>query len=182
MKRRAIIAIFFLLLIAANREMTMAQTQQTQPALPNGASSINETYSDWTVICSSAEKRRVCVLTQQQRKSDTKQLVLAAELNAVSKDEIKGSLVLPFGLRLAAGVAMQIDDGPASNPLPFSTCLPAGCIVQVSFNAATVKSLRTATAIKLTAKAHDNGADISFSISLKGFATAHDRALALARQ
>lgn len=175
------------LLMAASMETAMAQTQ-TQPriavpsTLPNGATSLNETYQDWTVLCGAGQERPVCLMTQQQRKSDTGQLVLAAELGAVAADEVRGSLVLPFGLRLADGVTLQIDDGPASQPLPFATCLPAGCVVQVAFDAAAVAALRSAAAIKLVAKAHDGGGDVQLGISLKGFSAALDRLGQLAGQ
>lgn len=182
-----------MLALAASMETPMAHAQtqaptpaqtsaQTSSTLPNGASSLNETYDDWVVLCTAKDKGRLCVMTQQQRKSDTNQLVLAVELNAVSKEAIRGSLVLPFGLRLGDGVTLQVDGGPVSKPLPFSTCLPAGCIVQLAFDAATVKSLRAGTALKLVAKAHEGGQDVVLAVSLKGFAAAQDRAVALAQR
>jgi invasion protein IalB len=174
---------------------TMAQTQPRTPApaqaptaapnstLPNGATSLNETYQDWVVLCGATEGGgRACVMTQQQHKQDTGQLVLAAEFTRVTKDSATGSLVLPFGLKLSEGVTLQVDDGPVSKPLPFATCLPAGCIVQLSFDAAAVKALRSGTVAKLVAKAHDSGQNVQLGISLKGFASAHDRVLALATQ
>jgi invasion protein IalB len=180
---RKIIIAAATLLLAFNMETPMAQAQtQTSTTLPNGASSLNETYQDWVVLCTTNDKNRICVMTQQQRKQDTNQLVLAAEFTAVSKDEIRGTLILPFGLRLADGVSLQVDDGPMSKPLPFSTCLPAGCVVQIGFDAATVKGLRAAGALKLLAKAHDGGQNVRLDVSLKGFAAAQDRAVALANQ
>lgn len=194
MKTRIIAIIAATFLVAANMETFMAHAQtssqaqpqvQAQPApstLPNGATSLNETYQDWAVVCAVQDKGRLCVMTQQQRKKDTNQLVLAVELNVVTVNEVRGTLVLPFGLRLADGVTLQVDDGPVSKPLPFSTCLPAGCIVQLAFDAATVKGLRAGTTLKLTAKAHDGGQDVVLGVSLKGFAAAQDRAVALAKQ
>ena len=179
------------LLAALQMEISMAyaQTQdrpqvgtQTQPAFPNGATSLNEAYQDWTVLCATSEKGRICLMTQQQRKSDTNQLVLAAEFNAVSANEMKGTLVLPFGLRLADGVVLQIDEQALSAPLPFATCLPTGCIIAADFDAGMVKALRAGAALKLTAKAHDTGQNVLFSISLKGFAATQDRAVALSAQ
>lgn len=160
----------------------MAHAQAQTPAtLPNGASSLNETYQDWAVICAANDKGRICVLSQQQRKKDTNQLVLAAEFNAVSSHQVKGTLVLPFGLRLADGVVLQVDDQPAQKALGFTTCLPAGCIVEVDFDAATLKSLRSGVVLKLTAKAHDSGQNVLLSVSLKGFAAAQDRVAELSK-
>lgn len=184
------------LMLAAQMEMPMANAQtqtptqgrvQAQPgtqapsALPNGASSLNETYQDWTVICAANEKGRICVLSQQQRKSDSKQLVLAAEFNAVTANEVRGTLVLPFGLRLADGVVLQVDDQPAQSAVPFATCLPAGCIVPVSFGADMVKAIRTGATLKVTAKAHDSGQIVQFGVSLKGFSGAQDRVADLSK-
>ncbi|MFD1330636.1 invasion associated locus B family protein [Methylopila musalis] len=175
------------LLMAAQMEIPMAQAQtqqQTQagPRLPNGATSLNETYQDWAVACAAGDKGRVCVMSQRQRKTDTSQLVLAAEFDAVSAGSVKGALVLPFGLRLADGVVAQIDDRPALKALPFATCLPAGCIVPVVFDGDALKALRSGTTLKLTAKAHDTGRNVAFGVSLKGFAAAQDRVAALSAQ
>ncbi|HEV7718863.1 MAG TPA: invasion associated locus B family protein [Arsenicitalea sp.] len=83
-------------------------------------------------------------------------------------------------LALTQGVTLQIDDGTAGAPLPFRTCLPGGCLVSLSLDAKTIAALRKATAIKLKAVA-DGGQAASFSVSLKGFAGAFDRTVALAQ-
>jgi invasion protein IalB len=166
--------------------MTNAQAQtasrlEAASPLPNGATSLNESYQDWAVACATTDKGRLCVMSQQQRRSDTSQLVLAAEFNAVSASAVKGTLVLPFGLSLADGVILQVDDQPAQKALPFATSLPVGSLVQVAFDAAMLKAMRKGTALKLTAKAYDSGQNIQFAVSLKGFAAAQDRAAELSR-
>lgn len=156
--------------------MASVQTSSTQPA---GGNSVNETYDDWAVLCSETEKGRACLMTQQQRTKDTNQLVLAMELACVSAEQFQCNLVLPFGLRLTDGVTLQIDDGPVTKPVPFATCLSAGSIVQLTFDAGALNALRTGNTLKLTARVHDSGQNIVFGVSLKGFAAAHDRMLAL---
>jgi invasion protein IalB len=170
-------------LLAAPMAYAQASAAQQAPStLPNGANAINETYNDWIVLCSSTDKGRSCLLTQQQRKKDTNQLVLAVELTPLSTDQVKGVLLLPFGLRLADGVTLQIDDGPVSTPLPFATCLPTGCTVQVAFDTATTKALRLAKTLRLVAKANDGGQTVLLGVSLAGFSSAYDRVLTLSRQ
>lgn len=172
------------LLVAAPMEAPMAQAQTPSPSssiLPNGASTLNETYDDWTVICAPGDEGRICVMSQQQRKNDTGQLVLAAEFDNVSDSAIEGKLILPFGLRLADGVVLQVDDKPASDPLPVQTCLPVGCIVPVSFDAETISALRSGTTLKLQTKAYDTGRDVLLAVSLKGFSAAQNRAAGLAQ-
>jgi invasion protein IalB len=85
-----------------------------------------------------------------------------------------GNLVLPFGLLLDAGVALQIDDGQPRDPLRFSTCLPAGCLVPLSFDAETVAALRAGTALRIKAQDTDKK-EVTLSVSLKGLAAALDR-------
>jgi invasion protein IalB len=186
MIRRTFTAMTAILLMTAYLETPMASAQtvpaQTSSALSSGATSVNETYNDWVVLCSATDKGRACLMTQQQRKKDTNQLVLAMELNSVSAEEVRGNLLLPFGLRLGDGVTLQINDGPVSKPLPFATCLPTGCIVQLAFDAATLKALKVSDTLKLIAKAHDGGQDVVFGVSLKGFSAAHDRVLALLKE
>lgn len=160
----------------------MAYAQSRVSSAPQNAPSvINETYNDWVVLCSAGTQGRMCVITQQQRKKDTNQLVLAVEFNEIGADGIKGSMILPFGLKLADGVTLQIDDGAVSRPNPFVTCMPAGCVVSLGFDAAAVTQLRSGTAVKLVAKAHDGGQNVLLNVSLKGFSTALDRALDLAK-
>lgn len=201
MKKKIIVAIAISVFGIANMERFMARAQTNPPTtsqtrqaqttmdapaaapsnLPNGATSLNETYQDWVVLCSAADRGRACAMAQQQRKQDTNQLVLAVEFNAVAANELRGTLVLPFGLRLTDGVTLQVDDGAVSKPLAFVTCLPAGCIVPLAFDASMIKALRAGTTLKLVAKAHDNGQDVGLGVSLKGFAAAQDRASALAK-
>lgn len=45
---------------------------------------------------------------------------------------LASTLILPFGLLLEAGATLQDDDGQPLEPLRFSTCLPAGCVVPLS--------------------------------------------------
>jgi invasion protein IalB len=157
-----------------------AQTE-TPVAAGNNAFSVNETHGDWIVLCSKAEAKQICLMTQQQRKNDTKQLVIAAEISTDQNDQIRGTIILPFGLQLAAGVTVQVDDGVVSNPSPFATCLPTGCIVQVLLDAPTLQTLRGGSNVKLVAKAHDSGQNVLLGLSLKGFSTALDRLVALSK-
>ncbi|QCI66762.1 invasion associated locus B family protein [Phreatobacter stygius] len=147
--------------------------------LPGGASSLQETYQDWQVACLQQGAGKRCALSQQQADPQSRQRVLAIELTTVA-DKAEGVLVLPFGLALDKGVTLQIDDGPVGQPLRFRTCLPAGCLVPLSFDARAVATLRRGTAIKAKVTT-DDGRETTFSISLKGLAPALDRTAVLLR-
>jgi len=154
-----------------------------EASLPGGASTLNETHGAWTVICAigtQAESRPVkyCAMSQTQLHAQTRQRALAIELESKG-DGVQGTLVLPFGLALASGVTYQIDDGDVGAVQQFRTCLPAGCLVDIVFDARTVESLMTGSAMKVQASA-DGGGPIVFSIALRGFTSAYHRVRALA--
>ncbi len=92
---------------------------------------------------------------------------------------IVGVLALPFGLALANGVTLAIDDGEPGAALPFQTCLPAGCLVQLKFGADKIADLGRAKQLKITATAADTGQSLPFTLSLKGFTQAAARTKAL---
>jgi len=152
---------------------------ESASSLPGGASSLSETYKDWRVACIQQGTAKRCAMSQIQTQQNN-QRILAIELNALNGNAVSGTLVLPFGLALESGAMLQIDDKPAMQPLRFRTCLPDGCLLPVTFDAATLVTLRSGTALKVKAAA-DGGAAALFSISLQGFATALDRVGALAR-
>jgi invasion protein IalB len=152
-------------------------------SLPGGASSLREAHGDWTVSCvvqapSEGEGSKICVLSQE-RVAQNNQRVMAIELRP-ENDGVKGTLVLPFGLSLEAGVTYQLDEGDSGAQQSFRTCLPIGCLVDVNFDGHTVASLQSGRALKVWAKAYD-GQEMTLSISLTGFTSALNRAAELAK-
>ena len=173
--RRSLIAIL------AALHITPAWTQGA--ALPGGATSLRETHGDWTVNCAivgeAEQASKVCTLSQEQQDSKSGQRIIAVELRPSAKANA-ATLVLPFGLDLAAGAALQIDDGATGEPLPFRTCLSAGCLVSTNLDSKMLASLREGTALKVHVKA-DGGKETMFALSLKGFGGAFDRTVELAK-
>jgi invasion protein IalB len=155
---------------------------QSETSPPGGAAPVRESIDDWTVTCAvpavSGSTGKVCVVSQEQRMKDTGQLLLAIELRQAVQGAA-ATFVLPFGVALAKGATLQVDDLAASAPLPFQTCLPIGCLVPVNFDARMVASLRKGTALKVTVVSASGG-EMPLSISLKGFSRALDRSVALA--
>lgn len=162
------------------QRLQLAQAQTgAGSTLPGGASSLNETYRDWRVACAQQGTAKQCAMSQAQAQQNG-QRVLAIELAAPVGNLVTGTLALPFGLALDAGVTFQIDDKSAMAPVRFRTCVPAGCLVNLGFDAPMIVALRAGSVLKVKATA-DGGAAAPFSISLQGFGTALDRVAALAR-
>lgn len=148
--------------------------------LPGGATSLNEVHGDWTVACTTPTGGVSCAISQTQVRGENRQRVLAVELASAGRGKTaSGVMVLPFGLKLDAGVMLAIDD---KEPLPaarFSTCLPAGCLVPLDFDAAVVTALKAGGALQVEAVANDSGQEVRFSVSLNGFSSALARAAEL---
>ena len=147
--------------------------------LPGGASTLQETYQDWTVSCQSQKETSICVMRQDQSSTQTGQRVLTAELRNV-EGKVEGVLLMPFGLDLAKGAALKIDEVAGPN-LAFSTCLPQGCLAPVSFEAKQVAALKAGTNINVTTTALSPSQPVAFKASLKGFGAALDRITALTK-
>lgn len=167
-------------LLAGVAQAQVTQPQDAAPAkspLPGGASSIQESYEDWRVNCNVVNNAKQCAIQQIQTDAKSGQRVLMVELSPGTDGGTTGSLVMPFGLQFDAGVALALDAGANGKPLSFKTCLPAGCLVSITLDASTVTALKTGKQLKLTAKSvDDNVKPLVFSVSLKGFGPAIDRA------
>jgi len=116
----------------------------------------------------------VCVLSQQQV-TENRQRVLTEELR-IDGNGLAGVMTLPFGLALSKGVVLQADKAGPGDPIVFSTCLPAGCLVPLQLDAAMVAALRKGNTLSLLVFDR-NGQPLELSISLAGFAAAYDRVL-----
>lgn len=151
--------------------------------LPGGASSLRETYGDWTLNCGVVPAKDAttatvaCNLSQEQF-DNNKRRIIALGLNPGIDGGAKGNFIMPFGLALEKGIVLRIDGGQATEPNAFRTCLPAGCLVPVTWADATIRSLGVGTALKVTATT-DDGQLLALSVSLKGFGAGYARAVEL---
>jgi invasion protein IalB len=151
---------------------------QTEPTpLPNGASSINETYGDWTVDCRFVEHQKQCMIVQVQNNQNRR--VFEIQLRAPKDAKTEGTILMPFGLKLESGVIMTLDDKKIGPALSFSTCMPQGCLVPVSFPADTVDSMKKSKTLGIASLNVGSGEVVTFKVSLEGFANASARVIEL---
>ncbi|MET3600000.1 invasion associated locus B family protein [Martelella mangrovi] len=173
MKHRRFTAVIAAVLFGA------APVGQTFAALPDGASSLNETYQDWRVTCVSDGTNDRCAMVHNQVAKDSGQRVLTVELNAPAADQAQGVLVMPFGLALAEGVSLTIDTDSDGPTFGFSTCLPQGCLVPIQFDAAMLDRLKNGGVLHVRAKPVDGSDRVDIQASLNGFTAAFNRLNAL---
>lgn len=149
-------------------------------ALPGGAGTLTETYQDWAISCQAQKETTNCVMNQTQNSSKTGQRVLTVQLRNVAGGKVDGVVLMPFGLDLAKGVSLKIDEAEAP-ALTFSTCLPQGCLALLSLDAKDIARLKAAGNLNISATALEPNQPVSFKVSLKGFGTALDRIGALTK-
>jgi invasion protein IalB len=149
--------------------------------LPNGASSINETYGDWTVDCRIADGQKVCVFSQAQGNKQTGQRTFAIELRMPKDGKTDGTILMPFGLKLDSGAILKLDDKDLGKGLRFSTCVPQGCLLPVSFPTVATDAMRKGKTLVVASLNLSNAQAVSFNISLNGFAAALDRVMQLGK-
>lgn len=149
--------------------------------LPGGAGSLVESYDDWGVVCQMQATTPACAVRQVQTNNQTKQIVLTAEITKTPDGKFRGALVLPLGLSLQQGAQLKFDDLAMGDALPFSTCIPQGCVVPWSPEADAIAKLRTGKALSVTVTPISPANPISFSLSLKGFSNALNRVTQLTK-
>lgn len=163
------------------KESSLARAEALSTALPGGASSLKESYQDWQIACSTRSDGKICAMSQEQADPKAGRRVLAVQFSTTTAGELKGALVLPFGLALDAGVSIKVDDSGSAESLRFRTCLPVGCIVTFELGEQFVATLRSGTILNIIATPSDDRQPVAFSVSLSGFSAALDRLIALGR-
>ncbi|MBB6303801.1 invasion associated locus B family protein [Rhizobium leucaenae] len=163
----------------ASIALTLAFTAIAQTALPNGASSLQETYQDWRVACSQRDKTSgsICTIAQDQTQQNGQRL-LAVEIQMRPDGGAVATLLLPFGILFDSGVTPNVDDQPPLKPVRFRTCLPTGCIALFPIDSTTITKLRVGSRLNLKVTA-DPDKELSFQVSLRGLSAALDRVVAL---
>lgn len=144
--------------------------------LPNGATAISETYGDWTLNCGADKGAKFCTLSQSQVNKEG-QRAFAVELRMAKDGSGEGTILMPFGLKLDAGVVLKLDDQTIGEGLRFSTCMAQGCLLPVSFPTAGMDAIRHARTFTVGALNVNNNQLVTIGISLNGFAVAIDRAV-----
>jgi invasion protein IalB len=184
----------FLFLVQPSLPAALAQEQPApekpsapaEPAPPmtvlsGGASALTETHGDWAVNCQVVANTKVCALAHQQFDQAKNQRLLAIELSSRTGEEANGTIALPFGLELSAGITLSVEEKPAQTKMAFKTCFAVGCLVPVSWEKTFVDRLKANKTLKISAVASDTQQPVNFTVSMRGFSSAIARAAELAK-
>ncbi len=145
---------------------------------PAGASSVSESYGDWTMNCNRAEARTDCVIIQSQGDRRTGKRLFSIELRPPKDGKSEGLILMPFGLQIEPGVSFKLDDRQLGKGAPFSFCVSDGCLVPISLPTLATDTMKTATNLTISATKPDAKEPTIITVPLSGFAAAFARASA----
>ncbi|MET3589674.1 invasion protein IalB [Bartonella silvatica] len=153
-----------------------AATKATAATLPNGASSLTETYGLWTINCGIQGGKKVCLMHRQEV-NDQGRTVVAMTVNLNADGAVSGNLIVPFGILVSKPVRLQVDEGKAVIETGIRTCVPAGCVVPIAFDKSYVAALRAGKHLKLAMTIADLGEPPlnDLFVQLNGFSNALNR-------
>ncbi|MGC5777779.1 invasion associated locus B family protein [Methylobacterium sp. NFXW15] len=148
-------------------------------AWPTGASTVSESYGDWTVSCVRPEEKVSCIVVQSQGDSKTGRRKFGFELSTPKDGRSEGVILMPFGMAIEPGVTFKLDEQALGKGAPYSTCTSEGCLVPISFPTLATDGMRNAKALTVTGQKSGNNEAASVVVPLVGFPQAFDRAVAL---
>ncbi|WP_336489150.1 invasion associated locus B family protein [Methylobacterium nigriterrae] len=144
---------------------------------PEGASSVSETYGDWTVNCVH-EPAIQCVMMQSQGDAKTGRRQFAIELKTPRDGRAEGVILMPFGQAIEPGVTFKLDDTVLGKGAPYLTCGPEGCYVPVSLPTLATDTMKSAQNLTVTAQKREGAEPTVITVPLAGFAAAFARMIA----
>ncbi|WP_455482195.1 invasion associated locus B family protein [Bartonella sp. B35(2025)] len=176
-------AIFTLLSISSAAFAVDQKSAATKPVaamLPNGASSLTETYGLWSINCGIQDGKKICFMNRQEV-NDQNRVILAMNIVLNTDGVVSGNLTVPFGILVSKPVRLQVDEGKAVIETGIRTCMPSGCIVPIVFDKNSIAALRTGKHLKLamTVAAPGEPTINDLFVQLNGFSNALNRLTAL---
>lgn len=130
-------------------------------------------FQDWLVRCQAVKDNAGCGMSQQILDQRARQPILQLHLaRAPSGSGHQLVVVLPLGVTVPSGIALQIGD--LKRNVAFAQCLPGGCVAPLGADAALIDKMRTATdgRVGVVDRA---GKTVAVPFSLKGFAPAFEK-------
>ncbi|MBE7247314.1 MAG: invasion associated locus B family protein [Actinomycetospora chiangmaiensis] len=165
---------------AETKPAAAAPESAVKPAAwPVGASSVSESYGDWTVSCNRPADKPICIVVQSQGDSKTGQRKFGFELSTPKEGRAEGVILMPFGLSIEAGVTFKLDEQALGKGAPYSSCTMEGCMVPISFPTLATNGMRTAKTLIVTGQKAGASEPATITVPLVGFPAAFDRAVAL---
>jgi invasion protein IalB len=158
-----------------------ALAQQAAPDAAPGRPDVKP-VGDWFVRCFPIQSPSPCDMFQEGDSPTTRQRMLAVSLAYVpSLDRHALQITVPLEVSIPRGLTIQTDSF-TSPVLKYRRCDRNGCYVETAVDNSFVESLsKSGPAGKIIIAADSDGKLYPLTLSLKGFAEAHDNMVAQAR-
>ena len=131
-------------------------------------------HGDWVVLCQEGASPAVCQMVQAQDYQAEEggggrllEIALRPIRTEAGETQMLLSLVLPFGLDIQAGIALQVDANDQLN-MPFSVCYNSGCQASGLVPAEFVTQVRTGTGMKVGFRPYGGQQTMVVDVSLSG--------------
>ena len=148
-------------------------------AWPTGASTVSESYGDWTMTCTRPNEKVTCIVAQSQGDSQTGRRKFAVELQTPADGRSEGLVLMPFGLSIEPGVTFKLDEQTLGKGAPYTMCSVDGCFVPISFPTLALDGMRNAKKLLVTGQKASGSDPATIEVPLTGFSQALDRAVGL---
>ena len=156
-----------------------AASAPAHAAWPTGASTVSESYGDWTMTCTRPSEKITCIVAQSQGDSQTGRRKFGFELQTPANGRSEGIVLMPFGLSIEPGVTFKLDEQALGKGAPYTACGLDGCFVPISFPTLALDGMRAAKTLFVIGQKSGGSDATTITVPLKGFAQALDRAVAL---
>jgi len=130
-------------------------------------------FQDWLVRCQAVKATVGCGMSQQILDQRAHQPLLQLHLaRAPSGSGHQLVVVLPLGVSVPSGIAIQIGDLKRS--VAFTQCLPGGCMAPLAADAALIAKMKSSADARVGV-VDRFGKTFAIPFSLKGFAPAFEK-------
>ncbi|MEL6060776.1 MULTISPECIES: invasion associated locus B family protein [unclassified Methylobacterium] len=163
----------------ASEAAPAAAPAPARAAWPTGASTVTESYGDWSMTCTHPGEKITCIVAQAQGDSQTGRRKFGIELQTPVNGRAEGIVMMPFGLSIEPGIAFKLDEQVLGKGAPYTACGADGCFVPISFPTLALDGMRTAKKLFVIGHKAGSSDDATIAVPLEGFAQALDRAVAL---
>jgi invasion protein IalB len=152
-----------LLLVSVLLAFWPSQSEAAEPA----------TFKDWTVACEQPGDgtQQRCAMFQRFVRAEDKAIAATVYIRYAGNSSVPLlRVVTPFGVDLARGVAVKVDDSE-QYPVAFRTCRPAGCEAVAGIGNVLLDLLQAGRTLRVAYRLFDQGQQ-TVPFSLLGFTTA----------
>lgn len=139
-----------------------------------------QVFGDWVVACTpSVQGHTSCMMSQTLASEKLKKTVSVFVIGKDSGGKLKGSLQMPVGVSLPAGVMVGIDNSDPFS-VPYSACHRIGCFAPFDLTEPLLGKMQKAS--KITAVIHSvSNQPLSLDFSGRGFPAAYEAYLKQSR-